>query len=124
MKNKKSVLAVFTLLSLRLAVPVFSQSQSTYAHLAGTLTDPSGSSISDAQITAYPDIPGTNPVTAQSSSDGTYSLSLSAGHYHITVRKDSFVTREADLTFQPGETLTLNFRLELAPLAAYRALAL
>lgn len=119
MKNRKSVLAVFTLLSLLLVVPVFSQSQSASAHLTGVLTDPSGASISGAQITVQPQAAaGANALTARSSSDGNYTLALPAGRYHIVVSKDSFVTREADLTFQPGETLTLNFRLELAPMAS------
>src|SRR5215469_7933816 len=118
MKNSKFVLPVFALLILVAVVPAFPQSQPANAHLSGALTDPSGASISGAKITAQPEASSGNALTAQSSADGTYSLSVPAGRYHVVVSQESFVTRESDLTFQPGETLTLNFRLELAPMSA------
>ena len=45
-------------------------------------------------------------------------MALAAGHYRIVVTKASFLQREEDITLQPGETRTLSFRLELAPLSA------
>jgi len=118
MKNLKFVFALVVLLGLFVVAPAFSRSQLPSAHLTGTLTDPSGASISGARITARLEGSNTNPLIAQSSSDGTYSLALPAGRYHIVISKDSFVTREADLSFQPGETLTLSLRMELAPMAS------
>jgi vitamin B12 transporter len=118
MKNLKFVFAVVVLLGLFVVAPAFSRSQLPKAHLTGTLTDPSGASISGARITAQLEGSNTNPLTAQSSPDGTYSLVLPAGRYHVVISQDSFVTREADLSFQPGETLTLSLRMELAPMAA------
>jgi len=118
MKNLKFVFALVVLLGLFVVAPAFSRSQLPSAHLTGTLTDPSGASISGARITAQLEGSNTNPLTAQSSPDGTYSLVLPAGRYHVVISQDSFVTREADLSFQPGETLTLSLRMELAPMAA------
>lgn len=118
MKTLKFVSALIALLSLIAAAPGFSQSQTSDAHLAGTLTDPSGASVSSAQITAQPVDTSASPITIESSPEGTYSLTLPPGHYHLVVAKDSFVTRQTDVSVQAGESRTLNFRLELAPMSS------
>jgi vitamin B12 transporter len=119
MKNSKFVLAAFAFLVFVFALPTFSQSPSSEAHLTGSMTDPSGASVAGARITAQPARSSTStPITSESSSDGAYSLSLPAGRYHIVITKDSFVTRETDLTLQSGELRTLSFRMDLAPLSS------
>jgi len=119
MKNSKFVLPVFALLSFVFVFPVFPQSQIPDAHLTGTLTDPSGGSVSGARISAQPEGDSTaKPFTADSASDGTYSLTLPPGRYHLVITKDSFVTRETPLTLQSGESRALSFRMELAPLSS------
>lgn len=118
MKNSKLVFAAFILFTFFPAVWAFSQSQLPDAHLTGTLTDPSGASVLGARITAQPEGVSANPITTESTPNGSYSLTLHSGRYHIVITKDSFVAHETDLSFQSGETLTLSFRLELAPMSS------
>jgi vitamin B12 transporter len=119
MKNKIAVPALFAAFLLFPASPkVHSQSPSNNAHLAGTLTDPSGSSIGQASITAQPEPSATNHIiTVSSSADGAYSLSLPAGRYRLRFSRSSFATREIALSLAPGESRVLNLRLELEPLS-------
>jgi outer membrane cobalamin receptor len=118
MKTSKVVLAFLALLSFVAAERAFSQSQLSDARLSGTVTDPSGSSVSGAQITAQ--LAGTSsvPVTTESTLGGGFALALPPGRYHIVVTRDSFLTRETDITLQSGETSKLTVRLELAPLSS------
>jgi outer membrane cobalamin receptor len=118
MKTSKAILALFALLSFVVSALASPQSRLSDAHLNGALTDPSGSSISGVKITAQPEGTSSNPLTAESTTDGSYSLALPPGHYHIVVTKDPFLTRESDVTLQSGETINLSFRLELAPLSS------
>ena len=117
MKNPKAILPLLVLLSFVFASPVFSQSHSADTHISGTLTDPSGAGVAGARITAQHE-GSTEVQAADSSSDGSYSLALSSGRYHIVVTKDSFATRETDITLPAGETLALNFRMQLAPMSS------
>jgi vitamin B12 transporter len=119
MKNSKLVFATVLLLGVVLVLPALAQSQSSDAHLNGTLTDPSGAGISAARISAQLlGSPSAIPINTESASDGSYSLAVSPGPYHIVVSKDSFIARESDVTLRAGETLTLNFRLALAPMSS------
>jgi vitamin B12 transporter len=116
MKNSKAFLFLLAILSF-IASPAFSQSQSL-AHLNGTLTDPSGGSVSGAKITVQPEETSAGLLTTESANDGSYALALSAGRYHIVITKDAFLMRETDITVQSSETLTLSFRLALAPMSS------
>jgi vitamin B12 transporter len=119
MKISKLVFAVTALLSFVFAVPAFPQPQSSNAHVSGSLTDPSGASVAAARISAQLARPAaSNPITTESETDGTYKLDLAPGHYHLVVAKDSFRTKESEVTLQSGESLTLNLRLELAPMSS------
>lgn len=101
------------------ALPAISLAQIQNAHLAGMLTDPSGASVAGAHITVKPEAGADVKLqVADSAPDGAYSFELAAGRYHVTVAKDPFLTREADVALESGKTLTLNFRLDLAPMAA------
>lgn len=100
-------------------LPAICLAQMQIAHLTGTLTDASGASVAGAHIVLKREGSADGkPQAVDSGSDGTYAVDLAAGHYHVVVRKDPFLTREADLNLEAGQTLTLNFRLELAPMAA------
>jgi len=118
MKNPK--LRFFLCSSLVCFVsPLISVAQVQDAHLSGTLTDSSGGTIAGARVTAQREGESSAiPKTADSGVDGNYALILAPGHYHIVAAKNPFVTKETSITLQDGETLTLNIRLELAPMAA------
>jgi vitamin B12 transporter len=119
----KNILAIFSLLAA-FFVPAFSskaapQSQSNNARVAGALTDPSGAPVGEVQITAQPEAssPG-QPVSAVSSNDGAYSLSLPAGRYRLRFSHGYFTAREIVFTLTPGESRTLNLHLDLEPLSS------
>ena len=119
MKTAKLVLALVVLHGLLFAFPKLSESQSSIARLTGTLTDPSGASVVAARISAeLLGSPSANALATESSTDGSYSLALPPGRYHIVISKDSFLEKESDVTLQAAETFTLNLRLELAPMSS------
>ncbi len=118
MQNSKLAVLFYALLSSLVATPTFSRTQTKDAYLVGTLTDPSGAGVSGAGISAQPEAAGASPVLTQSAADGAFALALPFGHYHVTITKDSFVTRETDVDLRPGESLTLSFRMDLAPMSS------
>ena len=120
MKNTLAILSLLTAFFVpavsSIAVP---QSQSNNAHLAGTLTDPSGAPVGEVQITAQLESSsGGHPVSAASSADGSYSISLPAGRYRLRFSHSSFSAREVALTLATGESRVLNIHLELEPLSS------
>ncbi len=117
MTTSSALLALLVFFAF-VASPAFSQSHVADTVLSGTVTDPSGSTIAGAQISVQQAGNSTPPRIALSSSNGTYSITLPPGSYHLSIRKDSFLTRETDLTVQPGAKPELNFRLELATMSA------
>lgn len=99
--------------------PALSAAQLREAQVSGSFTDPSGAVVSAVVVAAHRDgDPESQMQTTVSGADGNYALTLAPGRYHIAVTKSPFLGRDTDATLQAGETLTLNFRLELAPLAA------
>ena len=72
------------------------QGQSTYGAIAGSVTDPSGAAIPDAQVTLT-NLGTTEKRTQSTGSDGLYTfVNLIPGSYRIDVEKQGFkrVTRE------------------------------
>jgi outer membrane cobalamin receptor len=118
MKISKAILAFFFLFSFALVSPGFLQSQNSNARLTGSLTDPSGAGVPGVSISAQLEGAPSSSVETKSTPDGSYALALAPGRYHVTVTKDSFITRESDITLQSGETIALNLRLELAPMSS------
>jgi vitamin B12 transporter len=110
----------FSFLAFLLFVfPMISFAQLQDSHLSGSFTDPSGASVEGVQVSAHRDgDAASNFLTTASNPDGSYALRLAPGRYHITITREPFLPKEEDITLQPGETLTLNFHLELAPMAA------
>jgi Carboxypeptidase regulatory-like domain len=104
---------VLTALCLALAVPSFSQTQSTGA-LTGTVTDPSGAVVVGATVTATNAGTGAERSTTTDSS-GSYKLSLlSPGNYSVKFSSQGFKTAETPaVTVSVTETAVLNHRLEL-----------
>ena len=118
MKTRKLSFSFLAFLFCVFVFPVISFAQQD-ARLYGSITDPSGASVSGALITAHLEGDAANKVvTTIATSDGSYALNLSPGPYRITVTKSPFLSREADVALQAGETFALSFRLELAPMAA------
>ena len=119
----KNTLAILSLLAAFFVPVVRSkaapQSQGNKAHIAGTLTDPSGAPVGEVQITAQLESSTTGQaVSATSSNDGSYSLSLPEGRYRLRFSCSSFSAREIALTLAPDESRVLNLRLDLEPLSS------
>ena len=119
----KNTLAILSLLAAFFVSAVSTkatpQSQESNAKVSGTLSDPSGAPISEVRVTAQPETSSTNqPVSVVSSTDGSYSISLPAGHYHLRFTHASFSAREVALTLAPGESRALNIHLDLEPLSS------
>ncbi|HTB94875.1 MAG TPA: TonB-dependent receptor [Candidatus Sulfotelmatobacter sp.] len=119
----KTKFAILSLLAVFLVSAVSSkaapQSQSNKAILAGTLTDPSGAPVGGVQIIAQLDASSAGQsISATSSNDGSYSLTLPAGRYRLRFSRSSFAAREIAVALAPGESRTLNLRLDLEPLSS------
>src|SRR5436190_1288993 len=94
-----------------LALPAFGQSTAT---LQGSVTDPKGSVVPNATVTARNEATSVER-TAQSDSDGNFSIaSLPAGTYTIAVQAQGF---KRDLVqhfaIEVGRTIQRNFQLEV-----------
>src|SRR5215470_6719154 len=95
------------------------QSNNSSAHLTGVLTDPSGASISGADIKIQSTVePNRSTISAKSAADGSYSVSLPAGGYRVQFIRQPFTSREFDVDLSTGESRTLNVRLELERLSS------
>jgi iron complex outermembrane recepter protein len=75
--------------------------------ISGVVKDATGTALEGASITASPSKNGTRTI-----SDGSYSLSLPAGAYLLTVSYAGNVTAQQKITLTAGESLTQNFTLQ------------
>ncbi len=84
------------------------------ATISGRVLDPSGASISGAQLTAV-NVDSNESSSATSSSAGVYTLPfLRPGVYRVTVRMDGFKTLQRDnVTVQVGQIIGLDLTLEV-----------
>jgi vitamin B12 transporter len=106
------------LVSLLHSSPANSQTPSGDAHLNGSLTDPSGAAVTGVQVVALPEsTAGAKKYSAVSDSDGTYSLTLAAGRYHVHFSRDFFSQRDVLVTLTAGESRVLNLQLSLEGLS-------
>lgn len=112
------------LAALVLAIPLQGQSNSQLAHLSGMLTDSSGAGVGDVLIQARAEgspnsqSPNSQTWSAKSSPNGEYSLDLPSGRYRVGFVRLSFALRELTVNLVPGESHTLNLRLDLEPLSS------
>src|SRR6202030_656256 len=83
--------------------------------LTGTLTDPSGAAVSDAEVIAEPADSATPaiPVTVRSGADGKFVLALAPGRYRVTVEDRSFDRQQREFTLTAGRTETWDIQLAL-----------
>ena len=104
---------------LVLAISLQAQNDSQLAHFSGTLTDSSGAAVGDVQIQAKAaGSPNSQTWSAKSSRTGEYALDLPPGHYRVQFTRTSFARRELVVNLAPGESHTLNLRLDLEPLSS------
>ena len=106
------------LLMAFLSSDAFAQNGQT-ASLAGTVKDASGAVLPEVTLTvSSPQLIG-GPQQTQSDAEGRYRFaSLLPGTYEITAALDRFKTlRQPGIELPPGLGLTLDFHLELAPVA-------
>src|SRR5690242_917001 len=122
----KTLLRSAFLIPAVLVLSISSQAQGNLqlAHLSGTLTDSSGSGVGDVQIQAKPEgtpnsqTPDSQTWSVKSSSSGEYTLDLLPGRYRVQFTRPSFARRELIINLAPGESHTLNLRLDLEPLSS------
>jgi vitamin B12 transporter len=99
---------LFVVFSARTA---HSQSQAT---LTGAVSDPSGATIADAEITVQPlDTAAASPLTGRTAADGRFLFTLAAGRHRIHIAHRSFSPYEQTIALSAGETRELPVRLEL-----------
>jgi len=101
-----------------LSVVPGSIAQSQTAKISGIITDPQGSAIADAQVSAESIPPEGAPAHGVSTSDGHFSLTLPQGRYHVMIARDSFASATQEIMVAPGETRELQVRLALEPLSS------
>src|SRR6266571_9074518 len=103
----------FLLATIVLAPALLAQTASTGA-LSGTITDPSGASVSGAQVKATNEATG-EVRTALSNFNGNYILTLlPPGLYELEISKQGFKLAHAShLRVDVTETATFNVRMEL-----------
>ena len=86
------------------------------ATIRGTVQDESGAVLAGATVNATRGQAGSS-TTVVSSAQGRYELSLEGGTYEIDAALPGFRRGLVTVTVAEGETRTLDFVLELAPLA-------
>ena len=116
--------AFLVLAVLVLSISSRAQASSQFAHLAGTLTDSTGGAVGDVQIQAKAEgsqnsqSPNSQTWSAKSSPNGEYALDLPPGRYRVQFSRPSFAHRELIVNLAPGDSHTLNLRLDLEPLSS------
>ena len=101
-----------------LSIAPNSVAQTQTAKISGIVTDPQGSMIADAQVSAESIPPAGSPAHGVSASDGRFSLTLAPGRYRVTIARDSFAAAKQEITIAAGETRELQVRLALEPLSS------
>jgi vitamin B12 transporter len=103
---------------IALSVAPGSIAQTQTARISGIVTDPQGSVIAEAQISAEAIPPASSPAHTVSASDGRFILTLPPGRYRVTIARDSFARADQEIAIAAGETRELQVRLALEPLSS------
>jgi vitamin B12 transporter len=94
-------------------------SNTSDAHLFGTLLDSSGAAVEAVNVTAHLESSATSQFWKTSSSaEGSYSLAIPPGRYHVTFERSPFVTREFVLDLAANQERKLDLSLNLERLSA------
>jgi len=95
----------------------YSRAQSN-AQISGQVTDASGYAIGSVRIIAQPQgIRSSQTYETTTASDGTYSLSLPPGSFHVHFEHPAFVPHHLTVQLAPAESRKLDLRLEIAQLS-------
>jgi outer membrane cobalamin receptor len=98
-------------------LPAATHAQAT-ATIGGTLTDPSGASISGGAINARSLDSARNAIQTRSGPDGKFALQLDPGRYRVSIEYPSFARAEQDFKLSSGEARTWDVRLQLEAMSA------
>ena len=108
----------FAVLLTVLPFALSAAAQTQTAKISGVVTDPQGSAVANARVTAEA-IPAATPaVQGVSTSDGRFSLTVLPGRYRIAIAHDAFAPADQEVTIAAGETRELQVRLALEPLSS------
>ena len=120
---KIKILRIAFLFIAVFAVSFFSLAQdnsnSSDAHLFGSLLDSSGAAVGGVSVTAQVE----GDITARvwktiSSSDGAYKLTIPPGRYRVSFERSPFVSRQLLLDLAPNQQRNLDVSLSLERLSA------
>jgi vitamin B12 transporter len=95
-----------------------SVAQTQTARISGVVTDPLGSVIAEAQVSAESVPSAGPPLHTVSASDGRFNLTLPPGRYRVLIASDSFARVDQEISIAAGETRELQARLALEPLSS------
>jgi hypothetical protein len=120
MRKTKEILWCVCFLILILALPRNARGQST-GTILGIVTDPTGSVIANAKVTAVRIETGVVQATVTSSS-GTFTIpNLAVGTYRITVEADGFKTGSVtDVKLDVSQQRQVDFKLSLVGVESHR----
>ncbi len=110
----KLVIVALLCLGLLVAFGPSAYAQSTYGSVSGTITDTSGGSIADVQVTLT-NLEKGSTLAEKTGVEGYYVFSnLSPGHYRVTAEKTGFKRSEqTDVVVQVQQTSSINLTMQL-----------
>ena len=117
--TSRRCLASLVFLVAILAVPVAAFAQATASSsLFGTITDPGGSPIPDAEVKITAEGTNAERVVRSNSEGGFVAPQLPPGTYSIQVSKQGFnLAKSAGVVVRTNETVRRNFQLEIGSVA-------
>jgi hypothetical protein len=114
MRSKKffKYLSLFPLMVLVICGTAYAQTIVT-GGISGTITDPTGASVSGATLTLASNTTADTYSTVSSSTGGYVFSLLKPGDYTLTAKKDGFKTSSQKITVLLGQNSTVNLPMEL-----------
>jgi hypothetical protein len=114
MSNRYLLLCAFTCLLVALSTNAAVAQSLTSGDITGSVTDPSGAAISNAEVTLKNNATGATQ-THTTNDQGTYRFSLlSPGAYTVSVSASNFQVSQQTASVAVGQTTTLNVQVQLA----------